>query len=75
MYNILNEFGIPMKLVRLTKICLNATYSRAQVGKHMSNVFPTRNALKQGEALPLLLFNCVLEYASWRVKVHKDGLN
>jgi len=75
LYNILNEFGIPMKLVRLTKMCLNDTYSTAQVGKHMSNVFPIRNALKQEEVLPLLLFNCALEYANWRVKVHQDGLN
>jgi len=26
--NILIEFGIPMKLVRLIKMCLNETYSR-----------------------------------------------
>ena len=75
MYNILNEFDIPTKLVRLTKMCLNDTYSTAQVGKNMSDVFPIRNALKQGEVLLLLLFNCVLEYANWRVKVHQDGLN
>jgi hypothetical protein len=74
LYNIPNEFGIPMKMVRLTKMCLNDTYSRVQVGKHLSDVFPTRNALKQGEVLLLLLFNCVLEYAIWRVKVHQCGL-
>jgi hypothetical protein len=27
LYNILIEFGIPMKLVRLIKMCLNETYS------------------------------------------------
>ena len=75
MYNNLIAFGIPMNLVRLTKMCLNDTYSTAQVGKNMSDVFPIRNALKQGEVLLLLLFNCVLEYANWRVKVHQDGLN
>jgi hypothetical protein len=26
LYNILIEFGVPMKLVRLIKMCLNATY-------------------------------------------------
>jgi hypothetical protein len=30
-YNILG-FGIPMKLVRLIKLCLHETYSRIQVG-------------------------------------------
>jgi purine nucleoside phosphorylase len=29
LYNILIEFSIPMKLVRLVKMCLSETYSRA----------------------------------------------
>ena len=74
LYNILNEFGIPKKLVRLIKMCLNDTYSRVQVGKHLSDMFPIRNALKQEEVLLLLFFNCVLDYAIWRVKVHQYGL-
>jgi hypothetical protein len=32
-YNILLEFGVPKKLVRLIKICLNETYSKVHVGK------------------------------------------
>jgi len=47
LYNILIEFGIPMKLLRLIKMCLNETCSRVQVGKHLSDVFPIRNGLKQ----------------------------
>ena len=31
------ESGIPTKLVRLIKMCLNETYSRVQVGKHLSD--------------------------------------
>jgi hypothetical protein len=33
LYNILIEFGIHMKLVRLLNMCLNETYSRVRVGK------------------------------------------
>jgi len=47
LYNILNEFGIPMKLVKLIKMFLNETYSRVQVGKHLSDMFPMRNGLKK----------------------------
>jgi len=36
----LNEFGIPMKLVRLMKMCLNETYSRVGAGKHLSDIIP-----------------------------------
>ena len=37
--NILTEFVIPMKLVRLIKMCLNETRNRVQVGKHLSDFF------------------------------------
>jgi hypothetical protein len=33
LYNILIEFGTPMKLVRLIKICLSETHSSSWVGK------------------------------------------
>ena len=46
LYNIIIAFGIPMKLVRLIKICLTETHSRDQVGKNLSDVFPIRNSLK-----------------------------
>ena len=39
-----------MKLVRLILISLNETYSTVRVGKHLSDVFLFKNALKQGDA-------------------------
>jgi len=63
LYNILIEFGIPKKLVRLIKMCLTETYSRVQVGKNLSDMLPIRNGLKQGDALSPLLFKFASEYA------------
>jgi len=68
LYNILIEFGDPMKMVSLTKMCLTKTYSKVWVGKNLSDMFPIRNGLKQGDALSPLLFNFDLEYAIRRVQ-------
>jgi hypothetical protein len=63
------EFGVNTELVRLIKMCLNETYS-----KHLSDSFPIQNGLKQGDALPPLLFNFVLEYAISKVEETQLGL-
>jgi hypothetical protein len=67
LYNIYIEFGIPVELVRLTKMCLNETHSTVRVGKHLSDTFPTGKGLKQGNALWPLLFNFALECVIRRV--------
>jgi hypothetical protein len=56
LYDILMEFGVPKKLVRLIKMCLTETYSRVRVGKTLSDVFPIRNGLKQGDTLSYFVF-------------------
>jgi hypothetical protein len=67
-YNNLIEFGMPMKLVRLIKMCLNETYSKVRIGKYLSESFPIQNGLKQGDALSPLLLNFALVYALWKVQ-------
>jgi hypothetical protein len=36
------NFGIPMKLVRLIKMCLNETCSRVWICKHLCDMFPVK---------------------------------
>jgi hypothetical protein len=57
LYNILIEFGVPMKLVMLIKTCLNETCIKFVQFNSYSN------SLKQGDALSPLHFNFALEYA------------
>jgi len=59
LYRILIEFGIPRELERLIKMSLTETCSRVRVGENVSDRFPIRNGLKQGDALSPLLFNYV----------------
>jgi hypothetical protein len=42
LYNILVEFGVPMSLFRLIKLCLNKAYSKVREDKH----FPTLSSTK-----------------------------
>jgi hypothetical protein len=62
-----------MKLVQLLKMCPYKTYSRVWGGKNLSDIFPIRSGLKQGDAVSTLLFNSAVEYTTRRVQVNQEG--
>ena len=62
-----------VSLSRLWKICLNETYGKVWVGKHLCDTFPTKNGLKQDVSSPLIL-NFDLECAIRRIQANLKGL-
>jgi hypothetical protein len=74
LYNILIEFGVHMKLVRLIKMCLNETYSKVCKGKYLSDIFFIQHGLIQRDALSPLHFNFALESAIRKVQKNQVGL-
>jgi len=74
LYKILIEVVIAMKLIRLTKMFLNETYSTVRVGKHLSDMFPIWNGLRKEDALSTLLFSFALEHVIRRVQVNHKYL-
>lgn len=57
----MKEFGIPQKLMTLTKMCMENTQYKIRVECTVSETFEVRTGLKQGDSLSPTLFNIAIE--------------
>jgi hypothetical protein len=73
-YSIFIEFGEPMKFVQLIKMCLNETYNKFRISKHLSDNLPIQNGLKERHDLSPLLFYFASKYTIRKVQDNHLGL-
>ena len=62
LYNILSDFKIPNKLIRLIQVTMTGMMAQVKVKAELSETFEVRQGLKQGDGLAPTLFNLALEY-------------
>jgi hypothetical protein len=73
LYNILIDFGIPMKSVWLTEMSVNGKQNEIRIFKHLSDAFPITMVGKKGDALSPLLFNFASEYTIRNVHEYRES--
>lgn len=61
LFDIMEEFGIPRKLIRLTKATLTTTKCKVLIQGVLSDPFIIETGLRQGDRLSTILFNLALE--------------
>jgi sorting nexin-29 len=74
LYNIMNDFGFPEKLIRLTKMCMEEAKYRVRVDNELSSPFTVDTGLKQGDSLSPLLFNLALEKMIRELQANEGGI-
>jgi sorting nexin-29 len=70
---IMKEFGIPMKLIRLVKMTLTNTNSKVKIQGKLSPSFETMIVLRQGDSLSTLLFNLCMEKIIRNIRINPGG--
>jgi LEA14-like dessication related protein len=70
---IMKEFGIPMKLVRLVKMTLTNTKRKVKIQGKPSPSFETVVGLRQGDSLSTLLFNLIMEKIIRNIRINPRG--
>src|ERR1700753_3385205 len=72
-FSIMEEYCIPMKLIRLTKATLMDTKCRILIQNSLSDPFDIDTGFKQGDRLSTLLFNLALEKVARAMSINWNG--
>ena len=75
MWNIMKEFGIPQKLIRVTKACYKNTLCSVRCGPRTATSFSIKSGLKRGCILSPLLFNLVMEKVVRNINFRPEGIS
>ena len=67
------EFGIPNKLINLTKMTLKVTNNQVKIQNKLTEQFSTHNGIRQGDSLSTLLFNIGLEKIIRNIELNPGG--
>jgi sorting nexin-29 len=72
--SILEQYGLPLKLVNLIKASAINTEIKVQVGNSLSTAAQVRTGLRQGDALSPILFNLALEKVVKSTSFEQSGV-
>ena len=73
MWAIMEEMGIPAKLIRLTKTCYRNTKCFDRQGRKTTNTFEIVSGLKKGCILSPILFNIIMEKVTRTILDRQEG--
>jgi len=73
LFEILEEFGIPAKLIRLIKATLTDTKCKILIQNLISDSFSIETGLRQGDGLSTILFNFALEKVIRALSINWKG--
>ncbi|CCX06913.1 Similar to LINE-1 reverse transcriptase homolog; acc. no. P08548 [Pyronema omphalodes CBS 100304] len=67
LWKTLEQFGVPIDIIRAIQGCYSQAKSVVSINKFTSETFDVKSGVRQGDPLPCLLFNAVIETLALRI--------